>query len=77
MGNPIEDTMRNFAVNKLNEEAGFGEDPPFFGVQLFGWDIYRIFRDENKEMIKIILVRDGIFHEFENTNWRKEHESNN
>ena len=48
------------------------EDPPFFGVQIFGWDVFRAFRDKNKEIIKLVLVKDGIFHEYENTNWRKE-----
>ncbi len=49
-------------------------DPPFFsGVQIFGWDIFRAFRDKNKEIIKLILVKDGIFHEYENVNWREKH----
>ncbi len=46
------------------------EDPPFFGVQLFGWDIFRIFRDESKEMIKIVLHKDNEFKEFTNINYK-------
>ena len=46
------------------------EDPPFFGVQLFGWDIFRIFRDEDKEMIKIVLHKDNEFKEFTNINYK-------
>jgi len=47
------------------------EDPPFFGVQLFGWDIFRIFRDENKEMIKIVLHKGNEFKEFTNLDWKE------
>jgi len=40
------------------------QEPPFFGVQLFGWDIFRIFRDNEGEMLCIVLEKDGLFKEF-------------
>lgn len=56
------------------EETKLMNNPPFFsGVQIFGWDIFRAFRDKNGEIIKLILMKDGIFHEYENMNWRKKH----
>lgn len=31
------------------------------GISIFGWELYR---DENKEIIKIVLLKDNIFKEF-------------
>lgn len=35
-------------------------------ASIYGWDLYRVFRDEDKNIIKIVLEKDGIFREFEN-----------
>ena len=40
------------------------DDTPIISVQIFGWDIYRIFRDEDKNIIAIVLMKDGVFREF-------------
>ena len=63
MGNPFSDAMRDFAVNKLNKECGV-EEESMLGVQLFGWDVFRIFRDSDKNMIKIVLKKGNEFREF-------------
>ena len=49
-------------------------DPPVLGVEIFGWAVHRVFRDDKKEMIKIVLHKDNEFKEFENVNWRKKNE---
>ena len=33
-------------------------------VKLFDWDIYRVFRDVDRKILKIILSKDNIFKEF-------------
>jgi len=33
-------------------------------VKLFDWDIYRVFRDEDKNILKIILSKNNVFKEF-------------
>lgn len=38
-----------------NNEEGNEETPPFVEVKLFGHDIYRIFRDDKKNILKIVL----------------------
>ena len=32
--------------------------------KIFGWNIYRVFRDADKNILKIILEKDGIYKEF-------------
>lgn len=31
---------------------------------IFGWEVYRVFRDEEKNIICIVLIKDGLFREF-------------
>ncbi len=64
MGNPIDDAMRDFAVNELNKELNIEEDPEVIGVQIFGWNVWRVFRDEHKNMIKIVLRKGNRTMEF-------------
>lgn len=33
-------------------------------VKIFGWNVWRVFRDEDKNILKIVLEKDGIFKEF-------------
>jgi len=33
-------------------------------VNIFGWELYRVFRDEKKNIIRIVLVKDNIVREF-------------
>jgi len=40
------------------------DDEIFTTIKIFGWDLWRIFRDEKKNILKIILKKDGIFREF-------------
>jgi len=35
-------------------------------VQIFGHNVYRVFRDEQKKILKIVLEKDGEFFEFKN-----------
>lgn len=65
MTNPIEETMRDFAVNKLNNEIGTDDENEIFTtIKIFGWDLFRVFRDANKNIIKIVLKRGNYFKEF-------------
>ncbi len=68
MGNPIEDTIRDFAVNELNKEARLvldhDEDEIFTTIKIFGWDLWRVFKDNKKEIIKIVLKKGNDFREF-------------
>ena len=43
----------------------------FTTIKIFGWDLWRVFRDDKKEMIKIILHKDNEFKEFVNPNWKE------
>jgi len=36
----------------------------FTTIKIFGWDLYRVFRDSNNNIIKIVLKRDNYFKEF-------------
>ena len=33
-------------------------------ANIFGWELYRVFRDEKKNIIRIVLVKDNIVREF-------------
>lgn len=33
-------------------------------ASIYGWDLYRVFRDEKKNIIKIVLKKDNVFREF-------------
>ncbi len=37
---------------------------PEISVKIFDWSVYRVFRDEEKNILKIVLEKDGIFQEF-------------
>jgi hypothetical protein len=65
--NPIDETMRDFAYNKLMAEGGF-EDPPMLETKIFGWDVWRVYRDSKKNILKIVLKNKNRFREFEYVN---------
>jgi len=46
------------------------EDEIFTTIKIFGWDLWRVFRDDKKEIIKIVLQKDNKFKEFVNPNWK-------
>lgn len=59
--------MNNFERDieeSLKNSANFITDDPMIGAQIFGWEIYMVFRDEEKNIIKIILHKNGIFKSF-------------
>ena len=63
--NPIEETIRDFAVNKLNREAGTDDETEIFTtIKIFGWHLFRVFRDSKKNIIKIVLKKGNDFREF-------------
>ncbi len=65
MTNPLDDAMRDFAVNKLNNEIGTDDENEIFTtIKIFGWNLFRVFRDEDKNIIKIVLKRGNYFKEF-------------
>ena len=33
-------------------------------ASIYGWELYRVFRDKDKNILKIVLEKDGIFREF-------------
>ena len=33
-------------------------------ASIYGWDLYRVFRDEKKNIIKIVLEKDNAFREY-------------
>ena len=39
-------------------------DFPETSIQVFGWNLFRVFRDDKQEMICIVLEKDGLFKEF-------------
>ena len=41
-------------------------DFPETCVKIFDWNVWRVFRDEDKNILKIILEKDGITKEFNN-----------
>jgi len=63
--NPIDETMRDFAVSELNKEVNIIKpDFPETAIQIFGWNLFRVFRDDKQEMICIVLEKNGLFKEF-------------
>lgn len=60
--------MRDFAVKELDKEAKLvldhDEDEIFTTIKIFGWNLFRVFRDSKGEMICIVLEKDGLFKEF-------------
>lgn len=43
-------------------------DWPLLSLRIFGWEIHRVFRSENKTILKIQLIKDGQFLELVNNN---------
>ncbi len=33
-------------------------------ANIYGWELYRVFRDEHKNILKIVLLKDNVFKEF-------------
>jgi len=65
MTSTIDEAMRDFAVDKLNKEIGTDDETEIFTtIKIFGWDLFRVFRDVDKNIIKIILKRGNHFKEF-------------
>ena len=46
----------------IGEDSYEGKTYPT--VKIFGWDVWRVFRDDKKNILKIVLNKDGLFKEF-------------
>ncbi len=39
-------------------------EDPALSVKIYDWNVYRIFRDSNENILKIILEKDNAFREY-------------
>ncbi len=58
MTSPLDEAMRDFSMHTDDETEIFAT------VKIFGWDLFRVFRDADKNIIKIVLKKDNLFLEF-------------
>jgi len=58
MTSPLDEAIRDFSMHTDDETEIFTT------VKIFGWDLFRVFRDAEKNIIKIVLQKDGVFREF-------------
>jgi len=58
MNSPIDEVMRDFAVNKLNNEIGTDDENEIFTtIKIFGWDLFRVSRNKNKNIVRLELKK--------------------
>lgn len=48
-----------------------GEEPKDIKGNIFGLEPYRIFRNEHKEVISIVFIKDGLFKQFDLQGYKK------
>lgn len=63
------DREAQFILNQINtsQEVELERDE-LLSIKIYGWELYRVFRDEQKNILKMVFTKDGVFMELLNQN---------